>query len=91
LRWRFSFWGAEHRRRGAVERDCYETRRTVHSAASADEKPIHHSLHEYKSTRNLNRSIPKDVIDRFCDDAGRTVKYQHVTDTALHQRAAKGE
>jgi uncharacterized protein len=25
------------------------------------------------------------------NDAGRAVEYQHVTDTALHQRAAKGE
>jgi ketosteroid isomerase-like protein len=25
------------------------------------------------------------------DDAGKIVKYQHVTDTALHQRAARGE
>jgi len=27
----------------------------------------------------------------FFNDAGKIVKYQHVTDTALHQRAAKGE
>ena len=27
----------------------------------------------------------------FFDDAGKVVKYQHVTDTALHQRAANGE
>jgi ketosteroid isomerase-like protein len=25
------------------------------------------------------------------NDAGKVVKYQHVTDTALHQRAARGE
>ncbi len=27
----------------------------------------------------------------FFNDAGKAGKYQHVTDTALHQRAAKGE
>jgi ketosteroid isomerase-like protein len=27
----------------------------------------------------------------FFNDAGKVVKYQHVTDTALHGRAAKGE
>jgi ketosteroid isomerase-like protein len=27
----------------------------------------------------------------FFNDTGKVVKYQHVTDTALHQRAAKGE
>lgn len=27
----------------------------------------------------------------FFNDAGKVVKYQHVTDTALHQRVAKGE
>jgi|SRR3984885_906730 len=27
----------------------------------------------------------------FFNDAGKVVKYQHVTDTALHQRAARGE
>jgi ketosteroid isomerase-like protein len=27
----------------------------------------------------------------FFNDAGKIVKYQHVTDTALHRRAAKGE
>lgn len=25
------------------------------------------------------------------NDAGKVIRYQHVTDTALHQRAAKGE
>jgi hypothetical protein len=28
---------------------------------------------------------------RLVDAAGKVVKYQHITDTALHQRAAKGE
>jgi hypothetical protein len=27
----------------------------------------------------------------FFNDAGKVVKYQHVTDTALHQLAARGE
>jgi hypothetical protein len=27
----------------------------------------------------------------FFNGAGKVIKYQHVTDTALHQRAAKGE
>lgn len=27
----------------------------------------------------------------FFNDVGKVVKYQHVTDTALHQRAARGE
>jgi hypothetical protein len=27
----------------------------------------------------------------FFNDAGKVVKYQHVTDTALHRRAANGE
>jgi hypothetical protein len=27
----------------------------------------------------------------FFNDAGRVVKYQHVTETVLHQRAANGE
>lgn len=27
----------------------------------------------------------------FFNDAGKIVKYQHVTDTALHQRAARGD
>ena len=36
-------------------------------------------------------SFPYEGHLWFFDAAGKVVKYQHITDTALHQRVAKGE
>ena len=36
-------------------------------------------------------TVPYEGHLWFFDGAGKVVKYQHITDTALHQRAAKGE
>ena len=36
-------------------------------------------------------SLPYEGHLWFFDAAGKVVKYQHITDTALHQRVAKGE
>jgi hypothetical protein len=39
--------------------------------------------------RGPSKQIPSILL--IAQYAGKAVKYQHVTDTALHQRAAKGE